>query len=330
MFSLSQRSAFYNELGKLLTAGFPFLKSVETMLAARPSGSLRSLLQRLRVAATNGQSFTEAFSKPGMPFHSMEISLITACERSGQLHRGCEFLSKYFARLDVTRRAIWKRAAYPIFMLHFGVVMLAIPRLFQGESAIQVFAKVAFTLSGFYIAAFAVYAVLRILQRAGDAFGSVDTFLRAIPLVGGIRKSFALSRFCTTYQMQLDAGVNVLDSLLAAANASESVLIKLATRRALPAIRDGNPVGPELVASRVFPADFTRGFLIGEQTGTLDSELLRAADEYQTHAMNGIDTFAEWAPRLIYLIIALYIGWSIIVTFNTALGGVNRMLEQTE
>lgn len=330
MFSLSQRSAFYNELGKLLLAGFPFLKSIETLLAARPSGVVRQTLQRLRAAVASGANITDAFSKPGMPFHSMEVSLIAACERSGQLHRGCEFLSKYFARLDATRRAIWKRAAYPLFILHFGVVMLAIPRLFQGEPAIKVFGGVAVALGGFYVAAASFYAVFRMIHRAGSVVDPADALLRAVPLIGAIHKSLALSRFCTTFQMQLDAGVNVMDSLISAASASESALIKTAIRQMLPGVRDGRQVGSELAATRAFPAEFTRGFVVGEQTGTVDSVLLSTADEHQTRAMNGIDTLAEWIPRVIYLIIALYIGWSIIGMFQAAMSGVDRMLEQAE
>ncbi|HEY5892149.1 MAG TPA: type II secretion system F family protein [Chthoniobacterales bacterium] len=330
MFSLSERSAFYSELGKLLVAGFPFLKSVEVLLAARPSGGVRQLLQRLRVFAAGGANITDAFSRPGMPFHSMEISLIAACERSGQLHRGCEFLSKYFARLDATRRSIAKRAAYPIFILHFGVVMLSIPRLFQGEPAIRVFWGIAITLGGFYIAAALIYIAFKVLHRTVSVSDLGDTVLGAVPLIGSIHKSLALSRFCTAFQMQLDAGVNVMDSLISAANASESALIKSAAHRMLPGIRDGNQVGAELAAAHVFPPDFLRGFVVGEQTGTLDSVLIGAADEHQVRAMAGIETLAEWIPRLIYVVITLYIGWSMIVMFQSAMTGVNKMLESPE
>ena len=55
---------------------------------------------------------------------------------------------------------------------------------------------------------------------------AIDWLLGRVPLVGKLRRNLALSRFCATYEMQLQAGINVYDSLRAAADASQSARIE--------------------------------------------------------------------------------------------------------
>jgi type II secretory pathway component PulF len=58
-----------------------------------------------------------------------------------------------------------------------------------------------------------------------------------------------------------------------------------------------------------------RAFLIGEQTGRLDQELARLAAEYRENALRRLATITEWFPRIVYIGIVLYIGWTFVVRF---------------
>ncbi|HEX8372395.1 MAG TPA: type II secretion system F family protein [Chthoniobacterales bacterium] len=310
--SLSERSRFYDELGKLLTAGFPFLRSIETMLSARPRSTTRRILKKFQSYALDDANITESFSAYGMPFSEMEVALISACERSGQMQRGCDFLSRYYAQLDAVRGQIIRKALYPFFMLHFGIVLLSVPRFFQGGSPPEILADIAWQLGSFYFVSFGLLILSRMIIKLAVHSTTLDGLLGMLPLFGGIRRSLALSRFCTTYQMQLDAGVNVMDSLDTAARASASARIARGIRRTLPQIRAGEAVGPELAKLDVLPSELVRSLVIGEQTGSLDTELLRSASEYEAKALRGIEAVGDWMPKIIYLIIVGFLAWNII------------------
>lgn len=325
--SLAERSLFYDELGKLLTAGFPFLRAIETMLSARPRHSTRRILEKFQALALGGASITESFSALLMPFSFMEIALISACERSGQLQRGCDFLHRYYARLDGVRRQIIRRSTYPLFMFHFGVLMLAIPRFFQENSPTEVVRDIACQLGAFYLLGVVVYVVSGIVIKLAVHSTTLDRALGMLPIFGGIRRSLALSRFCTTYQMQLDSGVNVMDSLDAAAKASASARISHGIRAILPAVRSGQTVGPELAKTDALPTELVRGLVIGEQTGQLDAELLRAANDYEAKALRGIETFGDWMPKIIYLVIVLFLAWNIISVAKSSTQQLNKLID---
>ena len=95
--------------------------------------------------------------------------------------------------------------------------------------------------------------------------------------------------------------------------------IRAAVARAIPEVRNGAQVGPLLAASGAFPEPMIRAFCVGEQTGELDQELKRLAAEYQAEALARLETLAEWVPRLFYVAILLYIGYSVVTLYQSYL-----------
>ena len=325
--SLSDRSQLYDQIGKLLVAGFPFLRAVETMLTSRPRGATRRILEKWQASALRGATIADSFADPTLPFSAMETSLIAACERSGQLQRGCEFLARYYARFAAIRGQIIRKTIYPIFMLHFGIILLAIPKLFQGKPPSFVAIEIGMQLGSFYVFGLVIYLMARGIMKLAILSPTLDWFLGLFPLLGRLRNSLVLARFCTTYQMQLDAGVNVMDSLDAASKASASARLVQGIRKVLPEIRAGLPVAPELAKLAIFPTEFVRSLVIAEQTGTLDAELLRAAEEAEVKALQSIESFGDWMPKIIYLIIVLFLGWNIISGAKSSTNQLNQLLE---
>jgi type II secretory pathway component PulF len=67
-----------------------------------------------------------------------------------------------------------------------------------------------------------------------------------------------------------------------------------------------------LAASGAFPAEVIQSFIVGEETGGLDKELKRLADELRNEALGTLETLSEWVPKLIYVAILLYFAYRII------------------
>src|SRR5207244_8207045 len=101
-------------------------------------------------------------------------------------------------------------------------------------------------------------------------------------------------------------------SLTTAARASQSALVIDAAKRALPALRTGSQVAPLLARCRVFPEEMTRAMHVGEETGELDRELKRLTESFERDALRRVEIISDWLPKLIYLLVAGYVGWQII------------------
>lgn len=310
--SLREKQLFYDQLGQLLRAGLSIGPAL-TKLALTARGSVSSLIRGVQRELERGEPIGDAFRKARPALSEMEQATIAGHARSGQLVAGCAQLSSYFGAMHAARAAVRARMAYPLFILCFGVLILRAPLLVT--HGVEAYLKATGTVLGIFAATVVVMAVLvPLLRDAGTFMPMLDDLLRDLPFVGKIRTAFAVSRFCSTYNMQLDAGVNVMDSLSEASRASRSGLIHLAVKRALPELRRGAQAGEQLARTpAAFPKDMLSAIIVAEETGRLDQTLTRLAEEYRAEGFRRIDIAAEWIPRLIYLSIVLYLGWQIVM-----------------
>jgi type II secretory pathway component PulF len=322
--SLREKQSLYHSLAQLVRPGIPFPQALDK-IAPSTRGDARRLIQAARKSVAAGHTVGEAFAAMPSIITSLESAVVSAVEKSGQLERGFRDLSEYFGALDRARRTLLTRCAYPVFMLHLGVLLLnastylTSPDLYWRQ------------VGSIFLFVYAVVAVVALatplLREMGEVSAAIDRLLITFPVIGQIRRSFALSRFCTVYGMQLDAGINVIDSVLNAGRSSRSGLVRSAVDSAVPEIRNGSQVGPLLAASGAFPSDLTQALIVGEETGSLDDELRRMSLEFRQKALSALEVFTEWLPRLMYTGVVLYIGWKIVTFLVAYYGQVQSMLQ---
>jgi type IV pilus assembly protein PilC len=308
--SLRQKQSFYEHLAQLLRAGIAFPGAVDK-LSLSSRGSQKRVLTDLKNLLGSGKTVSEAFGALRPAVSEMECTALSALERSGRMDRGFQHLADYFGAMDNARRETLRRVAYPLVVLHLAVFVSRLPVLFQ-DNAMVYLRQTGFVLFCLYGAFAILMLLIPLLRDAGAKNGTLDWFLIRIPFVGKIRRSYALARFCATYDMQLEAGVNVMDSLDAAGRASRSGLISAAVGKAVPELRQGVQVGPLLAQSNAFPESFIRTVLVAEDTGELDRALARLTTQYQADGLRALANFADWIPRFVYFAVAIYAGWNIV------------------
>jgi type II secretory pathway component PulF len=221
---------------------------------------------------------------------------------------------------------VLRKSAYPIFIAHFGVLLLNAPIVVtQGVDAYL--REIGWTFGIVYGAAILGWLAYRPLTRLAEQSRTVDKALTSIPLIGQVRRCFALARFCFVYDLQLDAGVNVIDAVLGAARASRSGRIALAIEKIIPELRNGAAVGTSLGVSDAFPPATLRELQVAESIGGLDRELPRMAREFQERAVTTLGLAAEWGAKLLYVGVLLFLGWRIISLYVGVLGQATKMLD---
>jgi type IV pilus assembly protein PilC len=326
--SLREKESFYRSLGQLLRTGSTFPRALDTLTRSL-RGAPRSFVKRLRRHA-EGSSVAETFASQRAAVSELELATLAAVERSGRLEHGCAQLAAHFGSLAQARAGMLRKSAYPIFILHFAILVFALPRALLGGGLQGYLRETLTALAFIYGIGLCIVLALPLLRDLGAASALLDRLLRAVPLFGKVRRAFAVARFCGTYQMQLDAGVNVMESLAAAGRASRSGWIAAAVRRALREVRGGTQAGPLLAASGAFPAEVGQAICTGEETGSLDDELRRLAREYQEEALTRLDTLTEWLPRMVMVGIFIYVGYGIVTFYAGYMKQVSEMLDQAK
>ncbi len=316
--SLPQKQTLYHELGQFLRSGIPLPQAVEALAPETGSGSLRQVLRRLEKLFLKGASVPDAFAQLRPTVGEMEVALIDASNTSGRLDQAFAYLANYFGTLEAVRASIVKQLAWPLIQLHIGVLLMTgLRRFIAGGFELQSYVLECAKLLGIvYALLLGLWIVADAVVAAARASAGLDAFLGALPILGKLRRNMALGRFCAVYEMQLQAGINVPDSLRAAADASGSARIRAAIKRAAPQILKGERVGAALGNTAAFPPALLRSFRLGEDTGSLDEDLRRWAGYHQQAAVDALERFGRWLAKATTLLILGYVGYLIVVTYQ--------------
>jgi type II secretory pathway component PulF len=321
------KSRLYHDLGQLIRSGMTLPRAVEK-LAEHSRGRARSLLHGIGAGLAKGDTVAEAVAR--LPqINELDTALFAASERAGKLDRGFDLAADYYNALAEARSRILRKTAYPLFVLHLGVVAFSLTRLMgtngsiqsAGEGMLIGFACLwgALLLGGLLIGA---------IRRKASRNVALDRSLGMIPLIGGMRRDLALSRFSAAYDMQLEAGVNVLGALEASGRASASANYRDAVDKALPDVRSGGSVSAALVGTRAFPDRLIRAFMVGEESGQLDHELRAVSEEYRSGGLRKMEMLSEWIPRFIFIAVAVWIGWQTISFYMGYVKGIQEIISR--
>lgn len=324
----SKKAGIFHELSRLVRSGIPFPKAIEK-LASHSSGDIWESLKKISTALAAGKPVGEAV-RAGTPLiGTLEACVFAACDRAGRLETGLEEASEYHAAIATARSRMKSRLAYPVFVIHFALLLLSLPVLFAEDGGTGAYFKtILFAAGGLWLSIILFAAAIRAIVAAAGHNAAADRLLRAVPPFGGLRCNFSLARFCSAYHMQLAAGVNVLGILETSAAASGSAVLRDAIESAIPAVRSGGQVGEALKGGNVFPAEFMRAFATGEETGELDRELQRIGNDCRDAAMRRLETITEWVPRLIYVAILVFIGWRIFASYMGRMHDIQNIMNQ--
>ncbi len=323
--SFRQRQLLYEELARLARTDITLPHAFQIFLRDPQARSLQHFLHSALAAINSGSTPAEAMRQAGVG--EMEAAILLAAERSGSSAAAFERLAAWFALLDRVRSAVLRQLAYPIFIFHFAVVLMAIPALISGTNRDQVLRESAVFLASSYLVIGLIACIAIWLVRTAQHNPRIDAVLQAIPVLGGARRGFILARFCSTWQMLLDAAIPPSDALTLAAAASASGRVRHAAAQARSDISAGLSPVDSLMKRAALPRSLLKVLRTGEESGTLDDTLKRWAAYYEEKAERRVETLSTWIPKLLTLVIFAYVGWRIISLYQGALRTTQQLLD---
>lgn len=319
---------FYTELAKLLEAGFGVRKAAGVLRDTRLPAAQASLLKDLEQGLESGQSITESFGRDTTNISEMERGIIGAGERGGKLGQAFQHLADYFGMLARARREIIAGMAYPVVVLHMGFFIGTVPNALMhgGKTFWGIFGTFIITLAIAYTVALLVFLAVRALLALAPENAGIDAMINRIPWIGHARRTMAMARFCKVYHSCLLAGVPMTETVSMASHASASGVVRDAGAKVAEAPKLGERIGPRLMESDAFPQAFSRSYAIGEEAGTLDTDLGRWAKLFQEESADAVRKAATMIPKILYFIILLFVAYRIVSFFNGYYSGLQDMM----
>lgn len=328
--NLSEKASLYRELAKLTGAAFHLDRSLDLLLGQKPSHARRAWLEGLKTGLGQGMSVAEAVERHNAAFSSgLETTLISSGERSGRLPDAFGHLARYFDAWQLGLRQMRSALVYPFVLAHLALVLPELPAIvtasMQGtESPVR---RLIITVLVFWLIVLLGIMGWRWLSRRGTASAEIERWLWQIPLVGSVRRHWALARFCQVFHACLLAGMRMTECMLLSGEASRSGVLRRAAEDAAKKIMAGEMIGGAMADVHGFPLVFVHSVSTAEEAGTLDREMNSWAASEMIEAQESLQRATAWLPKIFYAGVVVYVVYRVLGMMTGYFGDIARQIE---
>jgi general secretion pathway protein F/type IV pilus assembly protein PilC len=316
-------SAWYHQLAHNLEAGLPLAAALR---ASQGTGVPARILGSMAARIESGGSTADALRAAGSWLPLADVLALTAAAEAGRMPRTLHALSTRHAQIGTSMLRIALACAYPLAILHFGLLLLPVVRMIDWDKGFQ-WSAVAYTrgIALTIIPLWAVGIVIWFLARRGNPLLAKVTAM--LPALSSYARGQALADFSFSLGNLLDAGVPIAQAWATAGLISHSPELKAAAGAMATIITQGQAPGARLDAWRCFPADFVALYRTGESSGQLEANLFRLSAHHQEEANRALGLATVIYPLLMFLIVAAGVVYFVISIYAGYLKMLGKLTE---
>ena len=328
---------FTRQLSTMISAGVPLTRSLAALQADASNPYMREVLEGVTKDVESGATLGDSFAKYPNVFSDVYVNMVRAGEEGGILDDILKRLATQVEQDASIRKKIKSAMAYPIVILvatviaFFGIMLFIVPKLggillsLGGPNAkLPIYTQILLDISNFCKSATIIPHVPNlILMTAMAAIAGVFAFryirtpdgqykfhalLLRIPVVSTVITKVAIARFSRTFASLMGAGVSVLDALEVTGKAMGNRVIEEELKAAAVEVKNGKPLSDPISHSEHFPPIVAQMLLVGEETGQIDTVLVKIADFYEEEVSVLIDGLAAIIEPIMIIFMGLGVG----------------------
>jgi type IV pilus assembly protein PilC len=176
-----------------------------------------------------------------------------------------------------------------------------------GLSAVPLLGKLPNVVFILIAAGIGIFYLMRYIKTPTGKM-KFHQFLLKVPVVKVIIIKVAVSRFARTFSALTAAGVTVLDALSVTGNAIGNKVIEAELLEAANEVKNGKPLSEPISRSKIFPPIVAQMLAVGEETGQIDTILVKIADFYDEEVDTVIDSLSSIIEPLMIIVLGSIVG----------------------
>ncbi|MGJ8638648.1 MAG: type II secretion system F family protein [Opitutaceae bacterium] len=332
--NLTELMIFTQQLAAMLEAGLPLVGALEALEEQTESPVFQIIIGKVRTEVSAGRSFSDACSDFPRAFPNLFVSMVQAGEASGGLAEILEKTAGYFEETVKLMKKVKGALVYPVVVIGLAIglvnilLIFVIPvfsEMFEGFGAelpkptlfligLSSFLKSFKSLAALIVLVIVIWLISKYTKTAKGRVVK-DSVILKLPVVGELMRKVALSRFCRTYAILIRSGVPILRTLEIVAQASNNVFIENACRKISKHISQGGQVSEIVSDDPYFPPMVKHMARAGEQTGNVDSMLVKVADFYDDEVDTLVKALTSLMEPLLICFLGIVIGGIVMAMF---------------
>jgi type IV pilus assembly protein PilC len=262
-----------------------------------------------------------------MQFNALYCNLVEAGEQGGILEQLLERLAIYEEKTLALKQKIKSALIYPVAVLVVAFVVLTIIMIFVIPSFKEVFTSFGADLPAptlavmwmseqfvnYWYIIFGVlfgggYFFMQSWRRSEKMQMAMDRLLLKAPVFGDLIRKSVLARWTRTLSTMFGAGVPLVEALDSVGGASGNAVYAQATEQIQKEVSTGTALTMAMQNTGVFPTMVLQMASIGEESGSLDHMLGKAAEFYEEEVDEMVKGLSSLMEPFIIVILGVLIG----------------------
>ena len=307
-------TVFTRQLATMMKAGLPLMQAFEIVARGHSNPSMTQMLMQVRADVEQGSALGKSFSKYPKYFDRFYCNLVSAGETGGVLEGLLDKLAVYKEKTQAIKKKVKTALTYPIAIMVVAVALIFV--MIMGAE-LPGLTQIVMSMSKFFVkygwvmivaiilAGFGLYK----LHQKSPAFQKrVDSIMLRLPIFGPIVRKATIARWSRTTATLFAAGVPLVEVLDSVAGAAGNILYEEATKDIQAKVTQGLSLTSSMQSTEMFPNMIIQMAAIGEESGSLDDMLNKAAEFYEEEVDNSVSQLSSLMEPVIMVVLGSTIG----------------------
>ncbi len=325
---------FTRQLATMMKAGVPLLQAFDIVGRGNPNPRVTKLLNDIRTDVETGTSLSVAFRKFPLYFDNLYCNLVEAGESAGILDQLLDRLAVYMEKTEAIKSKIKSALMYPISVLIVAFVVVAVIMIFVIPAFKEVFSNfggelptptlIVIAMSEFFVKYWylifggiggGIYFFFQAWQRNEKMQNVMDRIMLKLPIFGTLVDKSCIARWTRTLSTMFAAGVPLVEALDSVGGAAGNSVYTKATLRIQHEVSTGTALTVAMTNANLFPSMVLQMCSIGEESGSIDHMLGKAADFYEAEVDDMVAGISSLMEPIIIVILGTLIGGIVVAMY---------------
>ncbi len=330
--SVKDKAVFSRQFAVMINAGVAMVRSLGILQDQCPNPKLKKALTGISTDVQAGVGLSEAMRKYPECFDQLYVAMVDAGETGGVLDQVLDRLAVLLENMQRLTNQIKSAMTYPMavgslaVIVFFAMTIFLIP-IFAGifqdlGTTLPLLTQIMLILSDLFIpdskdwwfwpvflgSIFGLMTAYKVYYKTPAGHLQIDAFFLKAPLVGDLNTKSAVARFCRIFGTLTRSGVPILNCMDIVRDVAGNQVVANAIERAKSEIQQGGMISVALEQENVFPPLAIQMISIGEETGELDSMMMKVADFYEDEVEQAVKALTSVIEPLMMVGVAALVG----------------------
>lgn len=323
---LKDISLFCKQMSVMLESGIPLNNAVDILEQQATSKNLKSSLKIVSKSLKEGSQLSKAMIDQEGMFPDLLIRMVQAGEKTGKLDEVLEKMSEHYNKELKTSRQIRGAMIYPAVLAFLAVaavlalLYVVIPSFSgifeQSGMAMPLPTRIVLAASNFVrsywyilfgVTGILVFLFLRYRSTEAGRY-QLDRLKLWLPVIKGPMQKIVTARFASTLAILTSAGIPLVEAIESAAATTNNAVVIEKMKIANEGLQKGERLTGMITSTGLFPPMMLSMVKIGEESGSLESMLVKTSDYYEEELETAIKQLLSLLEPAMIIVMGVIIG----------------------